>query len=227
MLGRRVRIRWGVSSAPSRAARDELHQWFGPDGVYCLAGSYGGVGGRAFDQCVVVSPARGAVGAAAWDDGASAATRDAMVAQLRAAAMPADVVALAESCDRCFELGAEYVNPLPAWRAGGEASVLLGDAAHAMPPFLGQGTNQAIQDAACLADKLVAVVEGDLADVDAALAAYESDRKAAVARLGFNSVVLGAVETLAPEGFRDAFFRTTAALGVAKMVFLDGATPKV
>ena len=117
-----------------------------------LAGSYGGVGGRAFDQCVVVSPARGAVGAAAWDDGASAATRDAMVAQLRAAAMPADVVALAESCDRCFELGAEYVNPLPAWRAGGEASVLLGDAAHAMPPFLGQGTNQAIQDAACLAE---------------------------------------------------------------------------
>ena len=111
--------------------------------------------------------------------------------------------------------------------AGGEASVLLGDAAHAMPPFLGQGTNQAIQDAACLADKLVAVRAGDLADVDAALAAYESDRKAAVARLGFNSVVLGAVETLAPEGFRDAFFRTTAALGVAKMVFLDGATPEV
>ena len=96
-----------------------------------------------------------------------------------------------------------------------------------MPPFLGQGTNQAIQDAACLADKLVALVEGDLADVDAALAAYEGDRKAAVARLGFNSVVLGAVETLAPEGFRDACFRTTAALGVAKMVFLDGATPKV
>ena len=227
VLGRRVRIRWGVSSAPSRAARDELHQWFGPDGVYCLAGSYGGVGGRAFDQCVVVSPARGAVGAEAWDDGTSAATRDAMVAQLQAAAMPADVVALAESCDRCFELGAEYVNPLPAWRGDSEASVLLGDAAHAMPPFLGQGTNQAIQDAACLADKLVAVRAGDLADVDAALAAYESDRKLAVARLGFNSVVLGAVETLAPEGFRDAFFRATGALGVAKMVFLDGATPTV
>ena len=99
-------------------------------------------------------------------------------------ALPADVVALAESCDRCFELGAEYVNPLPAWRAGGAASVLLGDAAHAMPPFLGQGTNQAIQDAACLADKLVAMRAGDLDDVDAALAAYESDRKAAVARLG-------------------------------------------
>ena len=227
MLGRRVRIRWGVSSAPSRAARDELHQWFGPDGVYCLAGSYGGVGGRAFDQCVVVSPARGAVGAAAWDDGAAAATRDAMVAQLREAAMPADVVALAESCDRCFELGAEYVNPLPAWRAGGEASVLLGDAAHAMPPFLGQGTNQAIQDAYCLATKLAALTAGDFATVDDAVDAYEADRKFPVARLGFNSVVLGAVETLLPEWFRDGFFRTTSALGVARFVFLDGAMPKV
>jgi len=44
--------------------------------------------------------------------------------------------------------------------------------------------------------------------------------------LAFNSVVLGAVETLAPEGFRDASFRITA-VGMAKMVFLDGATPKV
>ena len=136
--------------------------------------------------------------------------------------MPADVVALAESCDRCFELGAEYVNPLPAWRAAGGAAVLLGDAAHAMPPFLGQGTNQAVQDAFCLADCLA----GE-ASLEAALDAYEAARKLAVARLGFNSVVLGAVETLAPSAFRDAFFRTTSALGVAKVVLLDGAVPKV
>ena len=39
--------------------------------------------------------------------------------------------------------------------------------------------------------------------------------------------ILGAVETLAPEGFQDASFRTTAALGVAKVVSLDSATPEV
>ena len=78
-----------------------------------------------------------------------------------------------------------------------------------------------------LMTKLAALNAGDFATVDDAVDAYEADRKFPVARLGFNSVVLGAVETLAPEGFRDAFFRTTAALGVAKMVFLDGATPKV
>ena len=41
------------------------------------------------------------------------------VARLTAAGMPADVVALARACDRCFELDADYVNPLPAWRGGG------------------------------------------------------------------------------------------------------------
>ena len=144
----------------------------------------------------------------------------------RPAAMPRDIVDLARSCDRCFDLGAEYANPLPPWRSDGGA-VLVGDAAHCMPPFLGQGTNQAIQDAYCLATKLAALNAGDFATVDDAVDAYEADRKFPVARLGFNSVVLGAVETLLPEWFRDGFFRATSALGVARVVFLDGAMPKV
>ena len=223
-VGKRVRIRWGVSSRPSRSTRDELHQWFGPGGVYCLAGSYGGRGGAKFDQCVVVSPAPAAVAAKPWEPAPD--VRDAMVAKLEAAAMPRDIVDLARSCDRCFDLGAEYANPLPPWRSDGGA-VLVGDAAHCMPPFLGQGTNQAIQDAYCLATKLAALNAGEFATVDDAVDAYEADRKFPVARLGFNSVVLGAVETLLPEWFRDGFFRATSALGVARFVFLDGAMPKV
>ncbi|MFG3016605.1 FAD-dependent monooxygenase [Streptomyces cinerochromogenes] len=39
--------------------------------------------------------------------------------------------------------------PLPAYHAG--RTVLLGDAAHAMPPSLGQGGNQAVEDAVVLA----------------------------------------------------------------------------
>ena len=68
---------------------------------------------------------------------------------------------------------------------------------------------------------------GGFDSLDAALSSYEADRKFAVSRLGVSSVVLGAVETLAPEWARDSFFRATGGLGVAKMVFLDGATPKV
>lgn len=49
----------------------------------------------------------------------------------------------------CFWWGLYDREPLPHW-GGGRVS-LLGDAAHAMLPHLGQGVNQAIEDAAALA----------------------------------------------------------------------------
>jgi len=60
--------------------------------------------------------------------------------------------------------------PPPAYHAG--AVALLGDAAHAMTPHLGQGANQAIEDAVVLA----AVCDPD-GDVVAALAEYDRRRR--------------------------------------------------
>ncbi|MFE9396745.1 FAD-dependent monooxygenase [Streptomyces flavidovirens] len=61
------------------------------------------------------------------------------------------------------------ITPLPAFHRG--RTVLLGDAAHAMAPTMGQGGNQAIEDGIVLAHHLP-----DAGDVATGLAAYSADR---------------------------------------------------
>ncbi|MEU8663534.1 FAD-dependent monooxygenase [Actinoplanes philippinensis] len=63
--------------------------------------------------------------------------------------------------------------PLPSFVNG--ATVLLGDAAHAMTPSLGQGGCQALEDAVVLADCLAEAGDGD--GVAAALARYDARRR--------------------------------------------------
>jgi 2-polyprenyl-6-methoxyphenol hydroxylase-like FAD-dependent oxidoreductase len=69
--------------------------------------------------------------------------------------------------------------------------VLVGDAAHAMPPNLGQGANSALVDAAVLLDELR---RGD--DLAAAFAAYQHRRQPAVARVARTSARLGRIAEL-------------------------------
>ncbi|AXB41177.1 FAD-dependent monooxygenase [Amycolatopsis albispora] len=64
----------------------------------------------------------------------------------------------------------EIVTPLPSYRAG--RVVLLGDAAHAMVPNLGQGACQALEDAVVLAAALAGSTSAD-----AALARYDTERR--------------------------------------------------
>jgi salicylate hydroxylase len=51
--------------------------------------------------------------------------------------------------DETFRWGIYDREPLPRWSSG--RITLLGDSAHAVTPHLGQGANQAIEDAATLA----------------------------------------------------------------------------
>jgi 2-polyprenyl-6-methoxyphenol hydroxylase-like FAD-dependent oxidoreductase len=60
--------------------------------------------------------------------------------------------------------------PLKHWHRGG--IVLVGDAAHPSLPNMGQGTSQAFEDAAVLADCL----DGERT-IDAALTAYQARRR--------------------------------------------------
>lgn len=86
------------------------------------------------------------------------------------------VEALLSHVEHTFRWALYDRDPLPTWTNG--RLTLLGDAAHAMLPHLGQGANQSIEDGAALAS----ILEGAV-DIPAALAAYENLRRPRVAEV--------------------------------------------
>lgn len=110
----------------------------------------------------------------------------------------------------------DLAKPLPTFRRG--RTILLGDAAHAMTPDLGQGGGQALEDAATLAALLAPLARHGDPDVDAALGRYDTLRRkrtqpmarmahavGRVAQLGFGPAVV----------LRDAAIRITPAAAMA------------
>ena len=101
--------------------------------------------------------------------------------------------------------------------------------AHAMAPFLGQGANQALQDAYVIAQGITNINNGD-DNLSNMVQSYEKLRKLPTASLSLKSNFLGFIETLGgPIGslVRDNFFRFVGKLGVAGFIFLDGAKPRI
>ena len=82
------------------------------------------------------------------------------------------IVGLLEKVETCFWWGLYDRRPLASWTKGRLA--LLGDAAHAMLPHLGQGANQAIEDAVALAVFLEGRKSGEIIDI---LRHYEAFRR--------------------------------------------------
>jgi 2-polyprenyl-6-methoxyphenol hydroxylase-like FAD-dependent oxidoreductase len=105
--------------------------------------------------------------------------------------------------------------PLTAYHRGRIA--LLGDAAHAMTPNLGQGGCQAIEDAVVLAHHL----RDPEAAVGPALAAYTADRLPRASRIARQSARTGRFQqwSAAPAvAFRDSAVRLTGRLGSGVLI---------
>ena len=183
------------------------------------------------------------------------ARRD-MLDQLQASGIPihTELGQYIAQADRFFELGSYFHNPFHKWSSSQGRLVLCGDAAHALPPFLGQGANQAIQDAYCLVQQLDAYntavheyndswTETATTSIDGRnnelpppqlqhyLEAYEQTRWPSTFAVFWKSVFLGYLETGGFVGvyakFRDVFFKFMGWIGVAERVLLSAATPKL
>jgi len=111
-----------------------------------------------------------------------------------------DLARLVKGAPAFYEYPMADRDPLPRWTHG--RVTLLGDAAHPMYPVGSNGASQAILDARCLADLLVASEHAR-----GALAGYEADRLPKTAeivrnnRKGGPEGVIDEVERRAPDGF--------------------------
>ena len=218
----------GGDSARQPRERREMHQWFG-DGAYGLLASYAtGTPGELQDMVVLCVRNESALVAREnidYNAADSRAAAQALAAAAETAMMPAEFVATCRQSERVIETGVMFHDASAPWMSPGGAMVLVGDAAHAMPPFLGQGANQALQDAWCLAESL-----SQAGSVQAGVAAYETARRAAVEPVLQSSRFVGWLETQGgPVGtlVRDVALFAAGRLGVAEAIYVNGAAPRV
>lgn len=126
-----------------------------------------------------------------------------------------DVPGVIAAADEILEYPMVDRDPLASWTVG--RTTLLGDAAHALYPNGSNGASQAILDARTLAFHLAAAA-GEAtgaadatgpAAIEAALAAYEADRRPATTKLSDMTRQLGPERVMqlayerAPQGFAD------------------------
>jgi 6-hydroxynicotinate 3-monooxygenase len=107
--------------------------------------------------------------------------------QLRAAyeGFHPQVQTLLAACPECHKWALVSRNPLPSWSDG--RIVLLGDAAHTMPPWMAQGAAMAIEDGAVLARCLDGVDSDGIAQAFRRFSAARIDRTSTIQTVSKNN----------------------------------------
>lgn len=259
-----IRIGYAVTDADEKGKHREprvVKQVFA-DGAYIFKGTFGNGKDRPPCNCIFITSLddnfngpfkrKAFVTASAVSENADwrqderkpkEESRQRMIQQLSNNNIPGDDIGMIiEKSDRFFELGVYFHNPLSlgGWSktissTDGCYAVLCGDSAHAMPPFLGQGANQAIQDCYSLAQKVHdfnnALILEAPTDLGSLLKQYEKSRWLPTTSITAKAAILGYLETGGRNGFyskfRDVFFKVLALLGIPQRVLIDAATPKV
>ena len=166
------RVLYSVSSKPIRPdpKMANMH-WLESEGVgFAVLDVTAGQGSRRHDICAVIMGSEEPV-TDRWD---STLVRERFAELARRAAPDHKVLGRAvANADVCFDWGVYQQPSRSSWISAQGRVVLLGDAAHATAPFMGQGANMAIHDAWCLSrvllNKRLSLREG--------LRLYEASRK--------------------------------------------------
>ena len=233
-----IKILFGVTGVDDKpedlirelSDRTTAHQWFG-DGAYSLVFTGGGENKKRHNLAFCSNEPLGSANSNPSWRANSSVTKEYAHNKMMKANMPADVLRLCLRCERFFEIGVFFHEPLDSWSSSNGKVVLVGDAAHAMPPFLGQGANQAMQDAYVLA-KCLATCGADIKNpskVNEALQSYSNTRRPPTEAIMNASRFVGALETgKGPVSlFRDLAFFVAGKFGITGKIFLSGATPRL
>jgi len=186
-------VAWRAIAPISRTNADEIQFWLG-DGSFFTTYSVGA--GRTYGCAYVAEATPGQ----APVEGRLARLRD------RLATFGEPVRALLDNLARDDQIHCSAVESLelPEWRRG--RVLLIGDAAHASSPMMGQGGCMAVEDAAVLAELLETSTT-----VDAALDAFSPRRRPRVDWVQAQSDSL-ARNALTPAAVRDAIIKERGAL---------------
>merc|ERR1711988_1898746 len=127
------------------------------------------------------------------------------VMQKYAGGVPDSIRNIVANSDRVMRWGIYEHEPKPTWISPGGKVVLLGDAAHAMAPFLGQGAQCAMLDAHVLAKEIL-----QDQPVAEAFRAYEAHRKPICERIVSQANLRGMSITSA--GVAASYYKATEKL---------------